>query len=300
LKKKKADKEEHFKVPPPLDRGLSISDFYTVHAGLHDEIEASQMDEFHNPEGREYDLGHESAFGMFSVILFNFNDQDGGKDPRTLFHEAITALQTKGFRVTESKSEKEFLDDLHNHDQAWFTSANRNNFEDQKRFLEEMRKFHESGKGIAVWADNDPYYANANIFLEDIFGFKLKGNTPGEKVLELYDGPNNKLKNGNFSRHLLTTGIVKLYEGITICFPEKLPDYFEVIGQSSDGHPCMFVAEPEKRGRILVDCGFTKLYKNWWGKTAGTERYVRNIGVWLLALDYRIKIGAQLQGSIHQ
>lgn len=52
------------------------------------------------------------------------------------------------------------------------------------------------------------------------------------------------------------------------------------------------------KGRIVVDCGFTKLLPHHWVKTAGTERYVRNAAVWLLALDYRAKIGAPLQGEL--
>jgi hypothetical protein len=52
------------------------------------------------------------------------------------------------------------------------------------------------------------------------------------------------------------------------------------------------------KGRIVVDCGFTKLLPHHWVKTAGTERYVRNAAVWLLALDYRVKIGAPLQGEL--
>jgi hypothetical protein len=58
--------------------------------------------------------------------------------------------------------------------------------------------------------------------------------------------------------------------------------------------------EEEKKGRVLIDCGFTKLNNPYWKETAGTERYVRNAAVWLLALDYRMKIGAPLRGSIHQ
>jgi hypothetical protein len=35
------------------------------------------------------------------------------------------------------------------------------------------------------------------------------------------------------------------------------------------------------RGRIVFDCGFTKLMKSFWEKTAGTTRYVKNSYVWL-------------------
>ncbi len=58
--------------------------------------------------------------------------------------------------------------------------------------------------------------------------------------------------------------------------------------------------EPENKGRVVVDCGFTKLWPTYWAQTAGTERYVRNAAVWLLALDYRMRIGAPLKGPLTQ
>lgn len=36
---------------------------------------------------------------------------------------AIKALTAKGFTVHEAKSEDEFLREIHNYDQAWFTSS---------------------------------------------------------------------------------------------------------------------------------------------------------------------------------
>ncbi len=53
------------------------------------------------------------------------------------------------------------------------------------------------------------------------------------------------------------------------------------------------------KGRVVIDCGFTKLNRPFWNTTAGTERYVRNCAVWLLGLEYRIKVGAPIRGSIH-
>jgi hypothetical protein len=38
---------------------------------MHDEILPEERDEHHNPRGRHYDLGHEKAFGIFKIILFN-------------------------------------------------------------------------------------------------------------------------------------------------------------------------------------------------------------------------------------
>jgi len=283
-------------VQPAMSRGLSLADFFTSNAGLHDEIKTTDLDEHSNPKGRTFDLGHENAFNMFSVILFNFrvNDKQKGADPSTLWVETKAALSSKGFSVVEAKSEKEFLDDLHNHDEAWFISSHHDPA-DSKRFVSELAKFHADGKGICVWVDNDPFFVEANLVLKDLIGVTVSGNTPGGKILKVGDSA----KNGQFARHLITTGIVNLHEGATICYPSKVTSEMKVIGMSSNGHPCMFYTEPGlKAGPIVVDCGFTKLYTDYWKKTAGTERYVRNVAVWLLALDYRLKVGANWKGPI--
>jgi len=186
------------------------------------------------------------------------------------------------------------LDDLQNHDEAWLISS-AHELSDAKRFVSEIRKFHESGKGLAIWVDNDPFYVEGNHILKDLLGVTVTGNTPGSKILKVGDGA----KSGQFARHLITTGIVNLHEGTTICYPSTVTKKMKVIGMSTNNHPCMFYTDPEKKaGPIVVDCGFTKLYPDLWKKTAGTERYVRNITVWLLSLDYRSKIGAPFKGPI--
>jgi len=281
-----------------MTRGLSITDYYTPFAGLQDEIKSTELDAHHNPKGRGFDLGHESAFGMFGVILYNPRHseavQSTGTDPKSLWVETTKALQSKGFNVYEAKSEKDFLDTLPEYDVAYFNSSGRT-IEDPERFLKEVKKFHEAGKGLGIFADNDPFYVEANLILEKLWAVKLKDSTKGNKILTVGEGK----KSGQFARHLLTTGIVNLHEGNTICYPTKLNDKFQVLATSTDNHPCMMYSEAGvKQGRIVVDCGFTKLYSHNWEKTAGTERYVRNIAVWLLAIDYRMKVGAPIKGDI--
>src|SRR5689334_1501806 len=39
-------------------------------------------------------------------------------------------------------------------------------------------------------------------------------------------------------------------------------------------------------GRIIVDCGWTKMYCSW--KEAGTARYVTNATIWLLSLEHKL------------
>jgi len=49
----------------------------------------------------------------------------------------------------------------------------------------------------------------------------------------------------------------------------------------------MLYTDPPTKGRVVVDTGFTKLGKTYWNTTAGTERYVRNVAVWLLNVERR-------------
>lgn len=52
-----------------------------------------------------------------------------------------------------------------------------------------------------------------------------------------------------------------------------------------------------KAGRIVVDCGYTKMWMNW--EHAGTERYFCNVAVWLLGLDFRLDNKLPIRGPIN-
>jgi len=288
-----------------LQRELSISDFYTSFAGQHEEINCLNMDKFANPSGRIYDLGHEGAFGRFSVIVGLFC-KDHMLIPKHFMTNAGKALQEKGFRVKVETSRVDFANDLCNHDVGWIVSDRYPSPEKELELLfGACKRFHENGGGLAFWADNTPWLQTLNEILKPLKGFEVEGKTQGSKKMEI--SPNfvtNKYSpenTGKFAKHLLTSGIVTLFEGVTISVPTKESEnVFEHIAVSSDGHPCILVQDynilPPTAGRILVDCGFTKLYVDW--NTAGTERYVRNVCVWLLGLDHRMKIGAPLQGPM--
>ena len=87
---------------------------------------------------------------------------------------------------------------------------------------------------------------------------------------------------------MITTGIERLFEGITISAPVNL-GALQVIATSSHGKPAVCYADhnvTKDSGRILVDCGFTKLYCHF--DTSGTARYIVNAVVWLLDLDRKI------------
>jgi len=142
--------------------------------------------------------------------------------------------------------------------------------------------------GLMIWDDNMPYFAHANKLLGDMFAFQLMGNTPGNH--ELLPGPDPSVA-GRFGKHLVCSGIQRLHEGITICYPDRIPQDWSLFGTSSDGHPVLLAKEAASvkvgAGRVVVDNGFTKLFKEYW-TTAGTPRYVSNCCAWL-ALRERFK-----------
>jgi len=97
---------------------------------------------------------------------------------------------------------------------------------------------------------------------------------------------------GQFIPHLITSGIVNMYEGVTISYPQVLGP-LKVLAMSTDDHPAILYADHESLdsncGPVIVDCGFTKLYGSW--EEAGTSRYVINACIWLLDLEHNIVMG---------
>lgn len=80
-------------------------------------------------------------------------------------------------------------------------------------------QYHRDGGGLFIWGDNAPLYAHANAVLPLIMKDNkvvLKGDTPGNKTMNV--GSANKTQ--QFGRHMITSGIVTLFEGITICYPK--------------------------------------------------------------------------------
>eukprot|EP01112_Ceratiomyxa_fruticulosa_P018350 TRINITY_DN5848_c0_g1_i1.p1 TRINITY_DN5848_c0_g1~~TRINITY_DN5848_c0_g1_i1.p1 ORF type:complete len:507 (-),score=124.58 TRINITY_DN5848_c0_g1_i1:161-1681(-) len=274
----------------PLERAGSIVNFYTEYAGMNDEINAEKRDQYSNPAGNEFDLGVEGAFNQFTILVGSFFS--------SIYKEKFMSqpgqrLLQKGFQVVFVNTHKEFIDNLKKCDVALFISNITGPPGFSQEMLNEIKKFYESGGGLYIWGDNVPCVLEANQVLQHLLKIQLIGDTPSDKNLSLGDP---KVK-GHFGRHLLTSGVVTLYEGVTISYPNAL-SVLNVLATSTDGNPCILYGEqgpsklPDNCGRIVVDTGFTKLYYKW--DTAGTARYILNACVWLLSLDHKIKIGAPL------
>ena len=70
-------------------------------------------------------------------------------------------------------------------------------------------------------------------------------------------------------------GVLNIHEGVTIARPNgPLPGNVKTLAVSSSGYPCiMCYDENESLGRIVIDTGYTKLYKEFYRVTAGTGIY---------------------------
>jgi len=259
---------------------------------MHDEINAEALDKFSNPQGVEYDLGVEGAFANFTILVGAFQPAlsqsifDTNPGPR---------LREKGFNIIFTTGHKEFLAQLPQADVAWILGYTASYTEAQKKeFTTAVHEFHETGGGLYLWSDNDPLFVETNWILEDLFKTHVLGNNHGDKVLKVGDAHTK----GHFGRHLITSGVVNLFEGITISYPATTPAPLTVIATGTDGQACLLAAEQgpgllsDNAGRVVLDTGYTKLYYSW--DTSGTARYVLNANVWLLGLDHKMKTGAPL------
>ena len=112
-----------------------------------------------------------------------------------------------------------------------------------------------------LWSDNEPLYQSTNIILKHFFdGMEMQGNYHANKIISKSENFQEN-KKGFDPTHPIFYGVNNLQEGITICHPTKIHSDFKIIAYNSEGKPLVLVAEQnEKHGRIILDCGFTKLY----------------------------------------
>ena len=128
------------------------------------------------------------------------------------------------------------------------------------------------GKGIFIWSDNDPYYADSNVMLDHLFGSRMSGNYEGKQTLvKQVNGANLGIV-----EHPITRNIDHLYEGVTISHVEMTRQLKPLL-YSSDGNVVTAYYDDGKK-RALIDGGFTRLYVNW---NSETEQFIINCAMWL-------------------
>jgi hypothetical protein len=190
------------------------------------------------------------------------------------------ALAEKGFSVyrwsNRPPSPEELEEKLKKACQLWIISGDQQLL--TPKHLAVIKRFFDSGKGVYIWGDNQPYYADANAVAKVLFGAEMLGDVMGDQVVGLQKKPATP---GLLPRHLLTTGLENIYEGITIATIQPNDALTPLIYGSAGNLVTAFYDHNGKRA--ILDGGFTRLYNKW--DTAGTGRYVKNAAAWLVNVE---------------
>ena len=230
-------------------------------------------DSFGNANGSEFDLATDGAFTGNTVAVLHLYTGEGFD-----FEEPKAALEQKGFSVfrwiNNPPSAEELKLQLENASQLWVISDASRKLNDEH--AEVIKEFFESGKGLYIWGDNSPYYADANFLCQKIFNTTMDGNTWAGKVVKVSGEAENRA--GIVEGHLISTGVSNMYEGITVATVTATQELSPLIYGSEDN---LIAAVYEQDGkRAIIDGGFTRLYYSW--DSAGTHRYVKNAASWLV------------------
>jgi hypothetical protein len=239
---------------------------------------AYNKDKYGNIAGNEYDLGMDHAFSGFLISVLQLYHEMHIKTAFD-FEKPKAALEQKGFKVhrwTKVPKIEEFKNLLNRSCQFWIISTSSEMLTQQH--INAIQEFFDKGKGVYIWGDNDPYYADANKISKRLFNSNLSGNYWGNEVVTVQK---DEKTSGLVSSHLINTGLDFLFEGITIASIKNSKD-LEPVMYASDNS--LVIASYNMNGkRAIIDGGFTRLYLNW--DSAGTGRYVKNAAAWLANIE---------------
>jgi len=230
---------------------------------------APAQDRYGNAVGNSHDLAIDGAFDGQTVAVIQLYTMD--------FSLARAALKEKGFSVyrwaNRPPSPADLEKGLAKASQLWLISSESRMLTPEHVAV--IKKFWEAGHGVYIWGDNEPYYADANVLAEALFGTTMQGNLLGDQTVPVQASPTAA---GLLPNHLLTTGLEHIYEGITIATIQPSRDLQPLIHGSAGN---LVAAYYDRDGRrAILDGGFTRLYNKW--DTAGTARYVKNAASWLV------------------
>lgn len=239
-----------------------------------------------NPTGHAFDLGggDEDRVSGEKILLYVFNIAHTYLDPRLqkVIAERNLHMDIRPFPSNGRCDLNEKL--LSEYSQLWYISGDKPTLSNQQ--VQMITEYVRAGNGLAIWADNDPLYADANLLAQALIGTSFSGYKQADRVMV----PGPKVVPGRFIEHPLTQGVNNLYEGITICTIAPTPNV-TILGQSHDEQLCVGCFERENQ-RIVLDTGFTKLYTGYFEKSAGISRYLCNIAFWLArgsrGVEYRL------------
>jgi hypothetical protein len=233
-------------------------------------------DKYGNAFGSQYDLAVDGAFKGQTIVVLHFCAK-GMFD----FEAPKAALAEKGFSVyrfkNEAPSPEILAKTLAKACQLWVISDDTQKLNEEH--AEVIKFFFDSGRGVYLWGDNDPYNADVNFLARKLVGLEMSGNYRGDKTVTFMS---DTTKGGMQANHLITTGLEFIYEGITISHLNDPNQKMTPLIYSSDDNIVTALYD-EQGQRLIIDGGFTRLYKNW--ESAGTGRYVKNAAAWLVNFE---------------
>ena len=250
---------------------------YSKYAGISD-IPKTKKDQFGNPEGSDYDLIPDGSMKGYKILFANlYYDNPSEPLDKKTFINPIRALEEKGFKVDYTDGLPKNLSSIINdYCQVWIISNRKPMMSESE--IKTLVKYYKDGHGLYIWGDNDPFFVDANNLIRELFNTTMEGNYVGDNVIHIQK---NGRGVGIIENHLITTGIVSIYEGITIAHINVRGD-LKPLTYSSDGNVVTAYCEANER-RVLVDGGFTRLWCAW--DAAGTSRYIVNAAAWLANLE---------------
>lgn len=235
----------------------------------------AQGDRYGNAQGNKYDLAVDGAFKGQTVAVLHFYTGEGFD-----FSLPKSALAEKGFSVyrwmNSPPPPQELKAALKKSCQLWIIAAADRRLTDEH--VKIIKEFFDSGRGVYIWGDNEPYYADANVVGRALLGAEMLGNVMGDQTVGLQQksrGP------GIIPDHLLSTGLEHIYEGITIATVQPNKQLEPLIYGSAGNLVAAYYDQGGRRA--IFDGGFTRLFLKW--DTAGTARYVKNAAAWLVNVE---------------
>ena len=235
-------------------------------------IPDAETDQYGNARGSQYDLARDGGFQGFRIVILCLYTKEGILDG---IKQPIAAMEKKGFTVTlRTEATPQALEGLlADACQLWVISDSSQHLNSQH--LRVIREFYESGHGLYVFGDNAPFFADANFLSEALWHTTMNGNLLGDQVIGVQGMKGSP--HGIIPAHPISTGIVNLYEGITIA-TVRITNLVKPLVTSSAGTVVTAIVEDGQR-RALIDGGFTRLFFKW--NTAGTDRFIVNAAAWL-------------------
>ena len=238
-------------------------------------IPGAKTDRFGNPQGSQYDLAKDGAFNGYKIVVIYLCDEGNMTMP-------CPALEKKGFSVKvfgpSEANDINLLSRELNSDKCQLWIVSHRSCYLSRDCCNIIYDHFNKGRGLYVWSDNSPYFADSNVLLGKLFCTGMSGDYWGDQVLTIQSG---EMQPGIIKNHPITTGLQNFYEGITIS-NVKLTQDLNPLVYSSDGK--IVTAYYDKAGkRALIDGGFTRLFYKW--DSAGTDRFVVNCAAWLTNIE---------------